>query len=259
MRRLEIPNGGMPLEGDDLIWMQDAFKEALQGVTANFSDAEDGYLILSGCIYVFNGTTYSVSAGFVMLNNEICYHAGSTGISNLSNASFRIVTTYDAAGNDVFQDGQSKNTYAIRNAVAGNNLTDGAELILSSAKRLSVLMANNAFENVQPVSLAVQFGNGWSSSSTNIFAAKRRGKLVHLEGGVSGGSTNLDAIRLPEGSRPGKTHRFTAYFDASNVNQDALVRVTVRTDGWISLGTNSEQTISEPDFINLSSVSFWLD
>lgn len=79
---LQIPNGGttgMRLYGDDFEYMQNGIANAILGTIKRFVDANGGKLIVSGCVFTpINATTYTISGGWVVLNNQFMYFAGDT-------------------------------------------------------------------------------------------------------------------------------------------------------------------------------------
>lgn len=110
MKELEIPSGGMPFTGDDLLWMQGGLKEAVEASVTPFTIG--GKIILSGCgTSVVSGSTV-IAPGYVVLNNRVCYFEGKTVAgTNLAIHEFYMKEEYDPAGNDVFADSVSRDTY----------------------------------------------------------------------------------------------------------------------------------------------------
>lgn len=136
MDKLIIPNGGMPLDGDDIRWMytglQDAYKALLFGVGPS-----NGNFIIAGCTVSLVGTTASITEGFVMLNWEVCYcPAHSATVTNLSTSSLKIDETYDVTGSEVFADSITRDTYAKRRAKITEGLNSGVEIVLINATRI---------------------------------------------------------------------------------------------------------------------------
>jgi len=116
MNKLLTPNGGMPLHGDDLQWIQDGTKEAIKGLFHIFSSPATGNLILSGCALIDNGGgNYTITEGYVLIAYEVCHvpnHSFDT--ADLTDSSIKLSVTYDASGLDVFADAVSRDTYEIR-------------------------------------------------------------------------------------------------------------------------------------------------
>lgn len=117
MKQLEIPNGGMPFTGDDLLWMQSGIIEAMKGIAYGLAGEQNA--ILSGLDVTINGADWDISEGFMFLDGEVCYFAGGTAQNvqqDISRHGIRITNSYDSAGNEVFADSQSKDTYLVRKA-----------------------------------------------------------------------------------------------------------------------------------------------
>jgi hypothetical protein len=113
MRKLIIPNGGMPFEGDDLTWMSDGFIQALQAAVLPF--LRDGHIILDGMETTLNvdGTT-TISAGWIVYNNEILqFNQQTISGGDLTEWSISRKVEYDLEGRDVFADNITKDTYEV--------------------------------------------------------------------------------------------------------------------------------------------------
>jgi hypothetical protein len=110
MKVLEIPSGGMPFTGDDLLWIQDGIKEAVEASVTPFTI--EGKIILTGCTTsVVSGSTV-IAPGYVVLDGRICHFPGKTVAgTNLAIHEFYMKEEYDPAGNDVFADSVSRDTY----------------------------------------------------------------------------------------------------------------------------------------------------
>lgn len=141
MNKLIAQNGGMPLELDDLIFIQDAFKDALKGVLHGFVKAKFGNVILSGCeVSDLGGGNYSLSAGYVMLGYEICYVPAVT--TSFVITALIVDVNYDPAGNDTFFDGVTRDTYEKKTAKPfdNNSSLTNPYLLVSDENRLTHLM-----------------------------------------------------------------------------------------------------------------------
>lgn len=113
MKKLIIPNGGMPFEGDDLTWMSNGIVEAIEAAILPF--LRDGHIILSGMETTLNvdGTT-TVAPGWIVYNNEILQFAGQTiSGGDLTEWSIDRKVEYDINGRDVFADNITKDTYEV--------------------------------------------------------------------------------------------------------------------------------------------------
>lgn len=136
MDKLIVPDGGMPLEGDDIRWMytgvEDAFKALMFGLGPS-----SGNFIISGCTVSLAGVTASITEGYVMLNWEVCYcPAHSATVTNLSTSSLKVEETYDVSGSEVFADSITRDTYAKRRAKISEGLNSGVEIVLANGIRI---------------------------------------------------------------------------------------------------------------------------
>lgn len=119
MKKLTIPNGGMPFEGDDLTYMQQALAEGIGDTLRTFSPTK-GDFIISGVNPVYNDVndTLSWSSGVISVGYEPCkIDAGNLqNVTDYALVDMEISSTFDPSGLDVFADSVSKDTYEVRKA-----------------------------------------------------------------------------------------------------------------------------------------------
>lgn len=252
MNRLEIPDGGMPLHGDDFRFIDEAMREALKGLIHLYTDTE-GNCILSGLEYsVINGQ-FSCTEGFVCLNNEICYvpstsFAVGTTVGNIANVNIVADNYYDENGNDVFEDGVSRNTYAIRRAKIINGLSGFGDFVFTSATRMSEVIK----EIARPSSKATvtDFLGLWQKVPNTNVIVNLIDELVVLSGKLTKGSTNNNVLSLPIDYAPPKN----IYLPVSLIVSGAPVAgiFKIETSGICSVFTSSEVTLSSYDELCLS-------
>ncbi len=191
MNILEIPNGGMPFEGDDIRWLNDGILEAFKAMFFDFGQAHNGNFIISGCHTSFAAGFATITEGYVMLDWEVCYcPAQNVGVTSLAASSLKLVTSYDPAGTEVFADAVSRETYANRRAIASDGLNSGVEIPLDTTARYFHT------ENVN------NFSSGWSAATGFTPRAERKGRAVFLSGAITGGDTNSIGFTLPAPFRP---------------------------------------------------------
>lgn len=210
MNRLLTPNGGMPLHGDDLQWIQDSVIESLEAIVFPYSNANSGNIIISGCEVILSGGNLNVSEGFAMIGGEVCYCPAQALVvgSTLANVSLKVEETYNPAGNDVFADAISRDTYAIRRAIASESLSGGNEIVLANAPRYI------SSEQV------TTYQNGWSAFGTNPLRISKHGDIVHLSGQCAAGQTANSIFTVPEIYRPQATRSMPLVAGFFNVNDD---------------------------------------
>jgi len=116
MNRLKTGiDGGMPLEQDDFAWIHSCNMEALQGLV-NALCPEDLYegFILQGCSVVDAGSDYEIAEGFIAWNGEIFYVPAHSLTKATGTYYWGIEITYDASGNETFEDLDANDTYEQR-------------------------------------------------------------------------------------------------------------------------------------------------
>lgn len=190
MNILLTPNGGMPLELDDLNWIQDSYKEAFKGILHEFSRSKFGNIILSGCIVSdLGGGNYSLSEGYAMLGYEVVY-VPAQNVTHVISALILDVS-YDVNGSDVFFDGVTRDTYEVRRGKVYDPATTLPSLFLSISddNRLTNIMENlivNPNNVVQTDSTGIRhdFAAADMSSGVTInsssppYAIKKNGRVV---------------------------------------------------------------------------------
>ncbi len=118
MNQLLIPNGGMPLEGDDLLFLQQALRDSFSSMMKALSPSK-GHFILQGVNPSYNEITDELTwdTGIVSIDHEILIlDAGSVSSDSYDKIDLVFSIGYDPAGLDVFADAVAKETYELRKA-----------------------------------------------------------------------------------------------------------------------------------------------
>ncbi len=143
MNYLRIPSGGMPFEGDDLLFMQDALYGGILAIANALSSQDLGVFenyILSGCEIAHDGSGGSISPGWIVVEGKLVYFAGYDNPNwpyALEDSSLSLNISYDPAGNEVFADAISKDTYELRTAIYREFENAPIEIRLDNPKRLA--------------------------------------------------------------------------------------------------------------------------
>jgi hypothetical protein len=213
MNKLKIPNGGMPLHGDDFEWLQAASKDAIKGMVHAFAVPFSGNMILSGCEVAGS----AVAPGYVLIDYEVCYYPGGTLPTSINDGpKFVLSVTYDAAGADVFADSVTRDTYEVRRAVVVDNFTG---IDVSSGPRLDQRIWVMV-ESFNTNALVTQFHNGWSATG-QMFVQLIGGGMKCLYGQLSTGAKSDTAatkiLTIPAEYRPqgAERHLPFSFFDGS--------------------------------------------
>lgn len=108
----------MPFTGDDLLWMSDGIYEAIVMLASKYAESFDGSGrgVVTGINTSLLGGTITLSSGWVILGGHLCYCHGWTGSGALHQYELYFDPVYDPAGNDVFADNISRDTYKIQRA-----------------------------------------------------------------------------------------------------------------------------------------------
>lgn len=201
MKKLDIKLGGHHLTGDDLLYSDAGILEAL----TKFLDTFLGdFVILTGCeTWLTSGNTVlNWNAGWIYMQGEIFEVVAGTVAYSGTNY-WEIVTTYDPAGNQQYEDLNTEDTYIVRKAAPTG--TGGGPYSWLSPKRLDEFKRwNNLYTLYQGAwatgsGAATQFG--FNLSRDVIF----RGNVAIVAYNVVS-----DAIiaTLPATHRPNTNSRF---------------------------------------------------
>jgi hypothetical protein len=107
-------NGGMPVENNDLRFVDDAIREALKGSVSAFGQFAD-LVILSGCVRTVSSGTVTVTPGYVSLFGQILYFAGqSYAFVEGANEVMRLRTVFLPGGEKVYLNGAIVQTWERR-------------------------------------------------------------------------------------------------------------------------------------------------
>ena len=130
--QLDLSNvGGMPFELDDLDYL-------VLGVNETFKDLFSTWgtsFVLAGCEVSVVGTDYVISPGIIVLEGEVLPFSGAPVPISINIDYFILNIAFDPAGNEVFQDTNSFDTYAIRTAIVQSAASQPANTMLVSPRR----------------------------------------------------------------------------------------------------------------------------
>lgn len=209
--------GGMPLELEDLDFMQEAYFQGFEAALSLWGNLRNGYLIISGVeVSAPVNNRYSVSGGYILWNNEIRKVLPSIYQGNLP-IQLTVQDTYDPSGRETFADGVTRDTYQIRNAKVYEITIDPTPthvLTIEDNNRLSHLIAQQTQELLDVQQLVIQDVEGVRYDFTNSdfefnvtadpsnppYAVKKNGRVA-LYGAVihSTATSNAQLINLPSG------------------------------------------------------------
>ena len=203
MKRLIIPPGGMPFEGDDLKYIQDSFFEGFKFLLQAISpDTDEISFILKGVELNNDGTTITLTPGIVVINYEMLEFPGASfPASDIDSKAIVIDESYDPAGNEIFADNVSKDTYFIRKAKLGTSTGAREEIALSDSHQFVYL----GEKMMKLPHLSVNHRLTLEDYVSGELFAFRQGNIVILQGKLSsstGGFYGGIVSILPESLRP---------------------------------------------------------
>lgn len=251
MKKLLIPPGGMPLEGDDLLYMQNGYVEALMAICKSLGGT-DKTIVLTGLKTSVVGNDIVITEGYLYIDGEICYFAGGTADGAAAtpySKSLDFEVVYEPAGNEVFADAQSKDTYYNKRVI----IVDGAT---GSPQALPV-----DFIADRRVELFFEHSNiPMGPNTQGAVKVYKHGQRVHVIGTIDAGTVvGVKLFTIPSGFRPDSPRGFINSFDELNSNSAnaptdpiekflfGLVRLKVQSNGevfGIHMATNDVDSIA---------------
>jgi len=228
--------GGLPLQSDDLRFIDDSNRNALAGLGAALPGAvsvNDSY-ILQGVEVTVVGPNLDVSAGYVYYNGEVIQvdaHTVADGGIAVEHF-FKLVTSFDPAGLKTFQDLSSNNTYQLRrveltnaniDAYPGVGLAFDFNRVDLEARSFKGLLGFNSWGRVEGafLELFIKLNDNIAGTGTeyaplslgagSYFKLLQIGKTVHYD-------FYLNEIEmLPTAGPPGPT-----YYNANSITINLL-------------------------------------
>jgi|GEM_PF-4828522 len=139
-------NGGFPFSLDDLRWIDESIRDSIKGFMSTFGIADTEAFILSGLVYTDNGTSFSLTEGYVVIEGEVCHFQAQT-INNPPSgqaAYFEIDVTYDPTRLVTFENGMSHDVYEVRKAklITGSDTTTGVTFYDDTKRIFDIIREN---------------------------------------------------------------------------------------------------------------------
>lgn len=262
MQQLISQNGGMPLYIDHLIFMQEAYAQAIKGLLSAYTGDFDNSIILSGCVPTETSTgVYNFTEGFVLLNGEVRFLRAQTGVS-ISNPLLAFFTEFDQvdpSGDFVFEDGVTRSTFEQRDVQVQTFTTTptvpAIPAINQQGFRLEDKIPSTDFTPQHDV---LSYQNSWSPITSGgllpvadeILVQKVFNK-VSFRGQISGGAVSTVMFNVSSNFRPSvQGIDFICPYGT-----DGLAKVQVQASGNVRF-TAIILAPSSGGIIDLSNISF---
>lgn len=121
MDKLDLTKlGGDPISLDDLEFLQNSFIEAITGLASVIQNGTTDPVIISGLKGIISGSDVIFSDGFIVNNKEIYFVQGGT-FPLATPLSINVSQTFDAGGDQVFEDLLTKQTWIKRRGILSVN------------------------------------------------------------------------------------------------------------------------------------------
>lgn len=228
----------MPLFGNDLAYVDSAVRDALKGILFEIAQANGGNLILGGCELTSNGTTVTVTPGYLLINYEIYYFAGTTfPVATGATGTFAASNSTDSAGLRTFANGSSQSPWQTRVAIFSPGVLAGGALDYPELKRFSGAIqdiVNGALSS----SSAFTMINAWSKPIVNPAILYKNGRTVSFVGSLTPGTITQDGwtkiTTLPTGYRPIRFFETVVMgFTTSPGYENGVLFVRILTNGEV--------------------------
>lgn len=245
---------GMYPEWDDWDWTQDAVKDAIKHLLAQWGLNNDSYYILYGCESALNGGTnaYEIQPGAVVLDGEILPVDAHT-VANETPASgmgfqFKLVTSYDPAGQEPTQSGPNIDAYEVRKAEVQWAATEdpGGPIphLPMTGPRLQEIITEQTLQQVDSNNgdwIVATFQNGWSGGIVPLSYRLDAFGYLELRGTADGTAATADVVcrlpLVPVNHRP-NVIIYGQVFDTAGV----LHPVWIDTAGYVHIGAYGSAT-----------------
>jgi hypothetical protein len=250
MNKLVMPNGGLPLYGDDFNFLDAANRDAFKAILYEFAKPFNGFMLLGGCEITGN----SISEGYVLIDYEPCYFAGATYPNGTTvSGSFALSVTPDPSGTRSMANGSTNNPYQLRKVVFNNGtLIGGATDYPDEMKRLSDSV-HDILQTKIIQTQAITAYNGWVKELTNLPTLYRQFRNVHLNGGLVPGTITANSqtkiLQLPLKYRP--LHRFKTVVAAWDINTHGSIIVEFFPNGEV-YAVNTSATVWDLVSLNVN-------
>jgi len=232
MDKLQIGNGGHPLLGDNIKFVQDAWRSGFSGLLRAFnSNTIDDSGKLYGCNIVIAGSNYTYTEGYAWLGDEIYYVPAQTTPQPLGVGGSAFVFSFQ---NQITLTGQYQNTttqnvhysryatilhntsgvYEINSActfefVLADLLITTGKLTTPSALSTAIApLANKTIDTWHQVGAAGEpaYYAGWSDGASGAqgirFKKNDIGTVSFVGSATAGGVATNSVFNLPVGYRP---------------------------------------------------------
>ncbi len=248
MNKLDTSNnGGMPIELDDLEWLDAAYRDAWYGFISAFGITAPTSFKLSGCVVTVVGNIFTTTAGYLCLNGEILkVDAHSITTTALHTAKWILEETYDITGNEQFFNTNSYDTYQKRRAVLAdtvpiipiNYMPFNAKYLYEIIATYTLLPAEENWHIVGGTGEPA-FENSWVNFGSDEPVLKFKKDAygwIHIEGTIKSGVVGIRIFTLPAGYIPTTYKRFYILVqDAAYVLKGCELHIT--PSGYVILNS----------------------
>jgi hypothetical protein len=274
MDKLVIPSGGMYLEAEDLEFQDAAYRNAvIAGIKAVAELTVSSVMIINGCNPIAsnpNGQTtvndtFSLSAGNIFINGEICAFMGATGNRGNNQVGeeparyfYEFVSDFEPTGNEVLYNGTTGNAYQRRRVVL-TRYTNQPDIALFYEQVPRYIDVLKEYVNVEYNTTAnvVFIYNSWVAPTNNRLTMNRRNKNVFLEGQLVAGSFTPNTFsqigKLSINFRPLQT-----IYRPCMIVGKGVCQLRIENDGFIYLN-DTQNVLTSGDLVDFGGINFETD
>ncbi len=246
MNKLLVPNGGMPLFGNDFAFLDLAQRDAIKGILYEIAKPYNGDLVLGGCDFSSTSTTITVTAGYVLINYEVHYFPGVTVADTTGNGFMEPDIFFDPAGLKSFANGSSQNTYQVRRAKFTAGSLVGGTLDFPGAVRLSASLYD-LMKMYVTSSSTISVYNSWIKYTPNLPKLNKHFRYVQFTGGFQvgdiNGATFTKIALLPVLFRPASTIEVVCSAQGTGFFGNMVIRVVTNGEVYAILTDTQDYTL----------------
>ncbi len=236
-------SGGMPLRQDHFNYMQLAYTKSIEALAGTL---QANYK-LSGCDVTLVGNTFTCTAGYIVLANEILpVEAHSLTVNFGKSARFVLKTSWDPNGLLQFKPPAGQfNCYQVRYAQLEEYtivVPEAPTTMPYNAPYAHEVLSGKIFSLEEPWTVVTTFLNNMDNiggAYASVAYRKAQNGMIMLRGTVN----NVDGVaanvlRLPPAYRPSASRVFVVSADHDSAQSAYIV---VQPDGYVALRTDVTQ------------------
>ncbi len=245
------PNGQQPFTAPSLLFLQQAYQEAIDAICRSKGFLQTKIYVLYGCVNsTFGGSTFTISAGAVYYAGEIFLVDAVTFTQAMGQTAVgSLVVTNPAPDPTTFEDGINRNVHDVRKIVVASGVS-GTGITGNSNSDFNNWI--NEQWNVVGTTGQPAFANSWDNdapTTTTSLSFRINGRKLLFKGVIAGGTSGTSPVNAALGAmfRPVKNTIFSLTADTTHVAQGSLL-----SDGTLAITYEAGASFVSFDGVEIS-------